>query len=189
MADKPDITLLLQKINADSSESLDRLLPIVYDQLRAIAGNQMKQERRDHTLSPTALVHEAYLKLIDQQRVTWQNRAHFFAISAQIMRRILINHAEKKSAAKRGGDQIRVTLSEHSDPGSDSKIEDLLSLNEALNRLAKLDETQAKIVEMRYFGGLTNPEIAEVLKVSESTVQRSWSVARAWLHRELSERR
>ena len=184
---QPDLTQLLQEANQGGAESLDRLIPFVYDQLRAIAGNQMRQERPDHTLSPTALVHEAYLKLIDQERVTWQNRAHFFAISAKIMRRLLINYAEQRAAEKRGGDQIKVTLDEHSEPGTANKLEDLLELNRALDKLAELDPTQAKIVELRYFGGLTNPEIAEALKVSESTVQRGWSVARAWLNRELSE--
>ena len=146
----------------------------------------MQKERQDHTLSPTALVHEAYLKLVDQKNANWQNRAHFFAISAQAMRRILINYAQKRMAVKRGGDQIMVTLDEQNSQDDGSKAEDFISLNQALDKLAVLDERQAKIVEMRYFGGLTNPEIAEVLKVSQATVQRSWSVARAWLNRELA---
>jgi RNA polymerase sigma factor (TIGR02999 family) len=187
MAANPEITLLLQKVNEDGPQSLDRLIPIVYNQLKAIASNQMKKERRDHTLSPTALVHEAYLKLVDQKNVNWQNRAHFFAISAQAMRRILINYAQSKMTAKRGGGQVKVTFDEQSPQTSNLNAEKLLDLNKALEKLARLDEKQAKIVEMRYFGGLTNTEIAEVLKVSETTVQRGWSVARAWLNRELSE--
>ena len=187
MSESADITLLLQRINEDESATLERLIPLVYDQLRAIAGNQMRKERPDHTLSPTALVHEAYLKLVDQDRVTWQNRAHFYAISARIMRRILINHAEGRSAAKRGGDQVRVTLDEQNVQAVGARTQEFMLLNQALDKLSALDEAQAKVVELRYFGGLTNREISEVLKISESTIQRHWSVARAWLSRELSD--
>ncbi len=189
MNEKSDITLLLQRINEDGSEQLEHLIPLVYQQLKAIASNQMQKERPDHTLNPTALVHEAYLKLVDQNNVSWQNRAHFFAISAQAMRRILINHARSKMAAKRGGDQVKVTFDEQAPQSAGLNSEELLNLNRALEKLAALDEKQAKIVEMRYFGGLTNSEIAEVLKISEPTVQRGWSIARAWLNRELSKSR
>jgi len=186
MSQVHEITLLLKQINRDDSESLERLIPIIYKQLRAIASNQMKKERPDHTLTPTALAHEAYLKLVDQKNVNWQNRAHFFAIASQSMRRVLINHAQKRLAAKRGGDQVFVTLDEQNALQAGIRPEEYIALDQALDRLAGLDQRQAKIVEMRYFGGLTNAEIAEVLKVSEATVQRGWSVARAFLNRELS---
>lgn len=186
MNQQPDITQLLLDLNSAAGGGLDRLMPLVYEQLKAIAINQMKKERPDHTLSPTALVHEAYLKLVDQTRVNWQNRAQFFAISAQAMRRILINHAQKKLAQKRGGDLAKVTLDEQASDSFNSNAEELIALDQALEKLATLDERQSRIVELRYFGGLTNPEVAEVLRISEATVQRSWTVARAWLHRELT---
>ena len=186
MPETHDITVLLKQINEKGTESIDRLIPIVYQQLKAIANNQMRNERSNHTLSSTALVHEAYLKLIDQKNVSWQNRAHFFAISAQAMRRILINHAHKKMAVKRGGDQAFVTLDEYNAGGVRARAEEFIELDRALEKLTELDERQARIVELRYFGGMTNREIAEVLKISEATVQRSWSVARAWLKREMS---
>ena len=186
MPETNDITILLKQINSDDADSINRLIPIVYQQLKAIANNQMRHERANHTLSSTALVHEAYLKLVDQKNVNWQNRAHFFAISAQAMRRILINHAHKKLAAKRGGGQAFVTLDERNAGGINARAEEFIELDRALERLAELDERQARIVELRYFGGMTNSDIAEVLKISEATVQRSWSVARAWLKREMS---
>ena len=167
-------------------EARDRLLPIVYDELRRQAARQLRTERVGHTLQPTALVHEVYLRLAPPRRVPWQSRAEFFAAAAQAMRRILVDHARKRAAAKRAGDWTRVELPDDIAIAGKSEL-DLLALDDALDRLAELDPRHARIIELRFFGGLSVPEIASVLKVSTATVKRDWSFARAWLHRRLEE--
>jgi RNA polymerase sigma factor (TIGR02999 family) len=160
-------------------------MPLVYNELRRLADHYLRQERQDHTLQPTALVHEAYLKLIDQTRVDWQNRAHFFGVAAQVMRRILVDHARRHRASKRGGFQQKLTLDEAIDY-SQSRDVDLVALDDALNALARLDARQSRIVELRFFGGLTIEETAEALDISPATVKVDWSMAKAWLRREIS---
>ena len=184
MSGQSEITVLLEKLAGGDRSAVDALIPLVYDQLRVMASRQLKGERADHTLNATALVHEAYLKLVDQTRVNWQNRAHFFAIAAQAMRRILINYANRKLAQKRGGGSPIVTLNEEF-MAPETKAEELIELDNALSRLNEIDPRQSQIVEYRFFGGLTNEEIAEVLEISIATVQRDWRVAKAWLSREL----
>jgi RNA polymerase sigma-70 factor (ECF subfamily) len=179
-----EVTQLLQELADGDQAVVDSLFPIVYDQLRRLAQGQLRGERKDHTLNATALVHEAYLKLIDQTRVQWQNRAHFFAIAAQAMRRILINYANQRLAQKRGGGEIIATFDEGT-MARESRAEELIALDQALERLRELDERQSKVVEYRFFGGLTQDEIAAVLDVSAPTVRRDWRMARAWLSREL----
>lgn len=166
----------------------DELLPLVYEELRRLARHYLARERPDHTLQPTALINEAYLRLIDQSQINWQSRAHFFGIAARLMRQILINHAEAHRAAKRAGAAERLSLSYVDCVAGRAEQEeiDLLALDEALQRLARVDEPQYRIVELRYFGGLTVEETAEVMNVSPATVKREWSTARAWLRRELS---
>ena len=165
-------------------QSLDSLLPIVYDELRRLAANYLRRERPGQTLQPTALVHEAYLRLMKDRPDRWQNRAHFCAIAAHSMRQILIERARARNALKRGGAAPRVTLDEALVAGGERSF-DFLALDEALNRLAALDAEQARLVELRFFGGLTVEETAEAMQLSPATVKRHWSVARAWLSREL----
>jgi len=184
MEQQHNITMMLGQLSDGNREVVDKLLPLVYDELRRLAHGQLRGERADHTLNATALVHEAYLKLVDQERVNWQNRAHFFAIAAQSMRRILINYAESRRAQKRGGGQAVATFSDEL-MGGETKAEELIDLDEALKRLEELNERQSKVVEFRFFGGLSQEEIAEVLGVSVPTVKRDWRVAKAWLSREL----
>jgi RNA polymerase sigma factor (TIGR02999 family) len=179
-----DITRLLAELSGGNSEVVNALLPLIYSELHGMAENQLRRERRDHTLNATALVHEAYLKLVDQSRVTWQNRAHFLGVASQAMRRILINYAQQRKAQKRGGDMIATTFDDDLLP-RETRAEQLIDLDEALNRLKELDARQAQVVEYRFFGGLTHEEIAEVLGISVPTVQRDWRVARAWLSKEL----
>ncbi len=180
-----NITLLLSEVETGSESAVNALIPIIYKDLQERARRYLQQERAAHTLNTTALVHEAYLKLIGQQHVSWKNRAHFFGVASLVMRRILINYAKQRKAEKRGGGVQPETFLEdfvlHN-----ARSEELLALDEALDRLAVLSERQSKIVEMRYFGGLTHEEIAEVLNISVPTVQRDWRVARAWLNRELT---
>lgn len=186
MTSTPDeITQLLLAWNHGDQRARDELTPLIYDELRRLARGLLRRERPGHSLQPTALVHEAFLRLIDQNQVNWQNRAHFFGAAARLMRQILINHAEARRAAKRGGETERVSLNDvdHSAPGQEI---DLIALDEALGRLERLDPQQGRIVEMRYFSGLTIDEIAEAIGVSPATVKRDWSMARAWLRRELS---
>jgi RNA polymerase sigma factor (TIGR02999 family) len=179
-----DITgLLVDWSNGDQS-ALDKLLPLVEKELHRLAHSYMRRESPDHTLQTTALVNEAYLKLIDQKKTRWQNRAHFFGIAARIMRRILMNYARDQQRLKRGGGAIQVSLSEVA-VISLSKTTDLLALDEALERLAATDERKARVVELRYFGGLSVEETAEVLGVSEITVLRDWKFAKAWLLRDI----
>ncbi|MCC6245864.1 MAG: RNA polymerase subunit sigma-70 [Gemmatimonadaceae bacterium] len=170
-----------------SKDTLDALLPVVYDELRLLAQRFLQRERVDHTLQPTALVNEAYLRLSAQHHVNWVDRGQFFGIAAQMMRRILVNHAEAKHAAKRGGMATRVTLDEAVSWSGDRDI-DLVELDEALLRLALIDPRQARLVELRFFGGLTIEDTAASLDVSPATVKREWTVAKAWLRRELTPR-
>jgi len=179
-----EITQLLVAWGSGDKEALDKLMPFVYDELRRLAKNYMRNQRSDHTLQTTALVNEAYMRLIDSNKVRWQNRSHFFAISAQLMRRILVDSARARNANKRGGGDPKITFSEEL-PVSIEKESELIALDTALENLAKLNERQAQIVEMRYFGGMNEKEIGEALDVSTRTIRRDWSVARAWLFREL----
>jgi RNA polymerase sigma factor (TIGR02999 family) len=179
-----NVTQLLVGWSKGDKEALDKLVPLVYDELRRQAARYLRHERPGHTLQTTALIHEAYLRLIDQRNVHWQNRAHFFGIAAQMMRRILVDHARTKKRAKRGGSDVRISFSEAvlKTPGQDL---DFVALDEALDRLAAIDEQQSRIVELRFFSGLTVEETAEVLSISTATVKRDWSMAKAWLHREI----
>ena len=179
-----DITQLLQQVSS-GGEGVDELLDVVYAELRRQAARYLRRERKNHTLQPTALVNEAFMKLVDQRNVRWQNRAHFFGIAAQAMRRIVIDHARARQRLKRGGVQEVVTLDEAM-IAAESRSIDVLALDEALNRLAALDERQAKIVELRYFAGLSVEETAEVTGLSPATIKREWAMARAWLHAELT---
>jgi len=178
-----DVTELLQEWNRGHREALDRLMPIVTAELRKVARAHLRRERNDHTLQPTALVNEAYLKMVNWDRVNWRDRAHFFAVAARVMRRILVDHARARHAAKRGGCRV-VPLSEFAEPAATRDV-DLVALDEALHELAGLDERQARLVELRFFAGLTIDETAEVLKVGAATVSRDWTTARAWLFRRL----
>lgn len=180
-----EITQLLIAWNQGDQSARDELTPLIYDELRRLARGYLRRERINHTLQPTALVHEAFLRLIDQSKVNWQNRAHFFGAAARLMRQILINHAEARRAAKRGGEAERISLNDVDHFAVGREI-DLIALNEALNNLERIDPQQGQIVEMRYFSGLTIEEIAEVMGVSPATVKREWSTARAWLRRELT---
>ena len=186
--DSQVVPRLLTGIQSGDRVSAARLLPIVYAQLRDIAARQMRGEAANNTLQPTALVHEAYLKLVDQSRVNWKGRTHFVAVAAQAMRRILVDHARNRQALKRGGAFQRITLDPRlaADWQSD---QDLLSLECALEKLSKLDQRQAQIVELRFFGGLPLDEVAEALGMSKRSVEREWTMIRAWLRRELSEGR
>jgi RNA polymerase sigma factor (TIGR02999 family) len=181
-----DVTQMLISYGEGDRAALDALLPLVYDELRMIARSYLRQERPDHTLQPTGLVHEAYLRLINQKQVDWRNRAQFFALAASMMRRILVNHAEAKRAEKRGGRIERVSLDEVSVVFEDEPL-DLLALDEVLRRLEKLDKLKMEIVELKFFGGLTIDEIAEVTKISTATVEREWAFARGWLYKALTE--
>ena len=179
-----DITSLLVDWSNGDQSALDKLLPLVEKELHRLAHSYMRREDPDHTLQTTALVNEAYLKLIDQKKTRWQNRAHFFGIAARIMRRILMNYARDQQRLKRGGGAIQVSLSEVA-VISLNKSTDLLALDEALERLAETDERKARVVELRYFGGLSVAETAEVLGISEITVLRDWKFAKAWLLRDI----
>jgi len=166
-------------------ESLDKLMPVVYDELRRQAARYLRREQPGHTLQTTALIHEAYVRLVDQHNVQWQNRAHFFGIAAQMMRRILVDHARTKKRAKRGGSDIKISLDDATVMVKGQDL-DVVAVDEALTRLAKIDEQQSRVVELRFFSGLTVEETAEVMGISPATVKRDWSMAKAWLHRELS---
>jgi len=179
------ITQMLVDWGNGDEAALERLTPLVYDQLHRLARKYMVRERPGHTLQASALVNEAFIRLIDWKNVHWQNRAHFFGVSAQIMRRILVDFARSRDYAKRGGGVRNVSLDEAAVIPTERGT-DLVALDEALNSLAELDERQSRVVELRFFGGLSLEEIAEVLRVSVGTVRRDWSLARAWLHRELS---
>jgi len=179
------VTQLLIDWSKGDQAALDQLMPLVYSELRRLASNYLRRERQGHTLQPTALVNEAYLKLVDQRSAKWQNRAQFFGISAQLMRRILVDHARQHRAAKRGGsEQRRLSITSAEKFAKQSEI-DLLALNEALDELTKMDPQQARIVELKFFGGLSIEETAEVLGIGHATVERDWKMARAWLRRQL----
>ena len=179
-----DLTRLLLAWRDGEPGALDRLAPLVYDELRRQARRQLHGERAGHTLQPTALVHEAFLRLVEQRRAQWQNREQFFAVASRAMRRVLVDHARARMAAKRGDGQTLVALDEARAPSASPGV-DVLALDRALDRLAGLDPRQARVVELRYFGGLTAPETAAALDVSLATVNRDWAMARAWLFREL----
>ena len=183
-----DITLLLQQAASGDARATERLADQVYAELRRIAGALMAHERRDHTLQPTVIAGEAYLNLVEQRDRNWQNRAHFFAVAAQAMRRLLVDYGRRRQTQKRGAGAVEHI--EVDPPAADSSrpFEELLAVNEVLDRLAGIDPRQARIVELRYFGGLTEEETAEVLKISTRTVKRDWTVARAWLYAELTRR-
>ena len=180
-----NITELLVGYGRGDKETLDQLMPIVYDELRRQAARYLRREQVGHTLQTTALIHEAYVRLVDQRNVQWQNRAHFFGIAAQLMRRILVDHARTKKRVKRGGSDIRVSLGDATVAVKGQDL-DVVALDEALDRLAQIDEQQSRVVELRFFSGLTVEETAEVMHISKATVKRDWSMAKAWLHRELS---
>jgi len=181
---QPDATILLSELAHGNQEAAEKLIPLVYDELKRLARGYMRRERQDHTLQTTALVHEAYLKLVHQHAVKWQGRSHFFGIAAQLMRRILIDHARGHLRQKRGGAKVVLPLNEGL-AFSPEHSEDLLKLDEALERLSKLDTRQSRIVELRFFGGLSVEETAEFLSISPKTVKRDWAVAKVWLHGEL----
>jgi len=181
-----DVTALLDHWSRGDPDALDRLLPLVYRELRAIAARQLRQERHGHTLQPTALVHEAYLRLVEQRNVDWQNRAHFFGVAARVMRRILVDYSRRQTARKRNDNLQRVPLEDIVDSSSTKGIS-ILVLDLALSRLEQVDPGLARLVELRAFGGLTIEEAAHVLKVSPSTIKRDWRTAKAWLTRELAD--
>lgn len=186
-SDSPSqVTFLLSRWRAGDREALDALVPLVYEELRRLARHYLQQERRDHTLQSTALVHEAYVRLLGQSPPEWKSRAHFFGIAAKLMRQILVDHARSHRAAKRGGNALKLTLTEGL-AGRKGKDLDVVALDDALNNLAELSPQQSHIVELRFFSGLTIEDTSEVLGVSPATVKRSWTAARAWLFREMSQ--
>jgi RNA polymerase sigma factor (TIGR02999 family) len=180
-----EITEQLIAWSKGDDAALEQLIPAVYQELRRMADHYLRGEDSGHSLQPTALVHEAYLRLIDQTKVEWQNRAHFFGVAAQMMRRILIDHAKAKHRVKRGGTAVKVMLDENVN-FTQERASELLALDDALQSLARMDERKSRIVELRYFGGLTVEETAEVLGISDKTVMRDWNLAKAWLYRELT---
>lgn len=181
----PDVTSLLKKLADGNDQAAGELIPIVYEELHRLAVSHLRRERRDHTLQPTALVHEAYIKLVAQRNADWQSRNHFFAVASKLMRRILVDYARRHLREKRGGGQAKVSLDEAPIVSPD-RPNRMLAIDESLSRLEKLDARQARIVELRYFGGLTIEEAAQVLGVSPTTVRREWTSAKAWLYGELN---
>jgi RNA polymerase sigma-70 factor, ECF subfamily len=181
-----EVTQILHDWSGGDSEAPQRLMPFVYDELRRLARSFLARERGNHTLQPTALVNEAYLRLVDQTRVNWQNRTHFYGIASSMMRRVLIDHARAHATEKRGGAAIRLSIGDLEIP-VEQRAAGLLALDEALKKLTEIDERKSQVVEMRFFGGLSDEEIAEVLKVMTRTVLRDWQKARLWLYRELSQ--
>jgi len=178
-----EVTELLVGWNRGDEEALGKILPLVYDELRQLANRHLQRERRDHILQTTALVHEAYLRLTDKKDVPWQNRAHFYAIAARMMRRVLVDNSRRRDAAKRRG--LKISLNE-AFPAESSDPVDLISLHDALTELSAMNARQARVVELRYFGGLSFEEVAELLAMSIHTVKRDWSIAKAWLYKQLS---
>ncbi|HEY1272980.1 MAG TPA: sigma-70 family RNA polymerase sigma factor [Terriglobales bacterium] len=183
-----DLTGLLKKWGEGEEGALNQLLPAVYDELHRMAVRYLHRERPDHTLQPTALINEAYLRLVDQNRVTWENRAQFFGIAASMMRRILVDHARGHQADKRGGSAIKLPLDEGIRGEPKQEEMELVALDAALTRLARMDPEQGRLIELRYFAGLTIEETAQVMQVSPATVKRNWTISRAWLRREISRR-
>jgi RNA polymerase sigma factor (TIGR02999 family) len=181
----PDVTKLLQSWTKGNRSALDDLMPVVYDELKKLAAHYLRQERPGHTLQTTALVHEAYIRLVDQRQVDWKNRAQFLGIAAEMMRRILVNHALSRAAEKRGGGAKRVSLSLADQQAQESEV-DMIALDQAMKQLAEQDERKSRIVELKFFGGMTTEEAAEVLGISTATVQREWTLARAWLFKTIS---
>jgi RNA polymerase sigma factor (TIGR02999 family) len=181
-----DVTAILLSWSDGDREAPARLMPLVYTELRRLARDYLRHERPDHTLQPTALVNEAYLRIVDQTRVSWQNRAQFFGLAAQLMRHILVDHARTRMAAKRGGQMHKVSLDE-AWMTTGERATELVRLDEALKMLAQFDERKSQVVEMRFFGGLSVEETASALGISDKTVMRDWRIAKLWLHRELSE--
>lgn len=179
------ITQLLIGYSKGDRSALDEMLPLVYNELKRLASYYLNREREGHTLQTTALVHEAYLRLVDQQQVNWKNRSQFLGIAAEMMRRILVNHARDRAVQKRGGDAKRVSLSIVGESGDQPDI-DLIALDQALNQLSELDARKARIVELKFFGGMTTEETAEVLGISTATVEREWNHSRAWLYRAIT---
>jgi RNA polymerase sigma factor (TIGR02999 family) len=184
MVSSPNLTALLGDWSRGDRTALSQLLPLVYDELRRVARRQLRRERADHTLQPTALVHETFLRLVDQRNVDYEDRAHFFGVAAQVMRRILVDHARRHNAAKRGDGVRNVSLDEAEDAEAPNELP-ILALDDALSRLEQVDADLARIVELRAFGGLTIEDAAHVLSVSPSTAKRDWRLAKAWLQREL----
>lgn len=180
------VTRLLDELSGSNQTVVGELMPIVYGELRAIAKRQLRGQRAGHTINTTALVHEAYLKLVNQKEASWQNRAHFLSVAATAMRHVLINYAHRKNAEKRGGGRAAVTFEEALMSAGTAQADEIIALDEALKRLATFNERQSRVVECRFFGGLTLEEISEALGVSTATVHRDWRIARAWLTRELS---
>ncbi|HEY0546000.1 MAG TPA: sigma-70 family RNA polymerase sigma factor [Pyrinomonadaceae bacterium] len=177
-----DVTGLLHEWRRGDAAAFDKLLPLVYGEMRRIAHRYMQQERGGHTLQTTALINEAYVRLVGQQKIEWRNRSHFFAVTAQVMRHVLIDHARRLHYAKRGGELRRVTL-EEADAMTVERAAELVALDEALQELARLDPRKSRVVELRYFGGLSLEETAEVLEISPMTVRRDWRAAKAWLYK------
>jgi len=186
MESSKDVSLLLAECSSGNQAAFNQLLPLVYDELHRLAAAYMGREREGHTLQTTALVNEAYLRLVDQTSARWENRVHFFAVAAKVMRQILIDHARTSTRAKRGGGEARLSLDEVA-VVSKERAADLLALDEGLNKLAQMDQRKSEVVELRFFGGLTIEETAEVLRVTPKTVTRDWQMARAWLYREMAE--
>ncbi len=185
MIKEPTVTQLLEDWNAGDPEAAMRVMPLVYDELRRIARSYFQRERRGHTLQATAIVHEAYVRLIEQSGIEWQSRAHFIGLAARVMRRVLVDYARERGTAKRGGDAQRVTLVEVEGMGTGKSL-DMIAIDEALQQLAEVDPIKAQIVELRFFGGLTIEETASYLEVSPATVIRQWRRAKAWLYRQLN---
>ena len=183
---RPNITEMLREWSGGKTEVMDDLLPLIYDELRRRAAAYLRRERPNHTLQPTALVHEAYLKLIDQRQDNWASRDHFFAIAAQAMRRILVDHARGRHRQKRGGSNEDLPLEDALLAAADEANVDLIALDEAMKKLAKLDPQQERVVELRYFGGMSLDEAADAMSISRATAARDWQVAKAWLHREMT---
>ena len=189
MKERPahDVTVLLTRVSAGDNSAPGKLLELVYEDLRHLAAAYMQDERANHTLQATALVHEAYLRMVDWENVSWENRAQFFAVAAQVMRRVLVDHARGKNAIKREGSQHKIALDDAASFSIEKEF-DVLALEDALLSLEKLDPRRAKIVELRFFGGLSIDEAAHVLKISPTTVKREWTIAKAWFQRELSKK-
>jgi RNA polymerase sigma factor (TIGR02999 family) len=180
-----EVTALLLQWSRGDSAALERLMPHIYDECRRIASYQLHREHRDHTLDPTGLVHEAYLRMVDQRHATWENRAQFFGVVAQVMRRVLVDHARAQHAQKRGGSAVLVSLEAAADESGESRVADIVAIDDALRRLSARDPEQVRIIELRFFAGLSVDETAVVLGRSPRTIKREWRLAKAWLYREL----
>ena len=180
-----DVTALLVEWSRGDQAALERVMPHIYDECRRIASYQLRREHRDHTLDPTGLVHEAYLRMVDQRHATWENRAQFFGVVAQVMRRVLVDYARAQHAQKRGGSAILVSLREAAQESGDSRVVDIVAIDDVLQRLAARDPEQVRIIELRFFAGLSVEETAAVLGRSPRTIKREWRLAKAWLYREL----